>query len=60
MPLTTWLLSVERLRSVQTLGDAGIIQQDIELFLLIEALEAIAVSRDVQCVFHQYMVATKD
>lgn len=51
---------MERLCSVQTLGDAEIIQQDIELFLLIEALEATAVSRDVQCVFHRCMVVTKN
>lgn len=60
MPLTTWLLGVERLHSLQTLGDAEIMQQDIELFLLIEALEAVAVSRDVQCVFHRCTVATKN
>lgn len=50
---------MEQLCSVQTLGDAEIIQQDIDLFLLMEALEAIAVSQDVQCVFHQCMVVTK-
>lgn len=59
MPLAAWLLGVEWLRSVQTLGDAEIMHQDIELFVLVRLWEQLAVSGEVQRVFRQSVEVTK-
>lgn len=59
MPLAAWLLGVEWLRSVQTLGDAEIMHQDIEFFVLVRLWERLPVSGEVQHVFRQSVAVTK-